>query len=229
MRCWRAPSGPEAVALSAVLLAAGEGRRLGQPKAALELAGVWMLPRLVAALHRSGATQVVLVLSAAARRAIAGRGDPGADATVLNPDPARGRTGSILAGLEAVPAEAEGVLIHPCDVPLFSGQAGARLVAAWRACPSAASLVARPVTPAGRGGHPLLVGSERLDTLRSFAADRPLRDLVREDPARLLNVTLTGDPGPFLDVDTPEQRQLLESLLESSAHRPADPHHSGGD
>jgi len=213
---------PPPLILEAILLAAGAGRRLGVPKAALELKGRWMLPRIVSALRRGGAQRVVLVLSAPARAAIEGMGPTGADCEILNPDPEAGRTGSILCGLDRIGTGIAGVLLHPCDVPLLTPEAVARLIRAWKALPRPETMLARPVTPGGRGGHPLLVGSERLARLRAFPPDRPLRDLVHEDPARLLDLPLHGDPGPFLDVDTPEQRQLIESLLESPSRNPAD-------
>jgi CTP:molybdopterin cytidylyltransferase MocA len=48
--------------------------------------------------------------------------------------------------------------------------------------------------------------------LQESDPDRPLRDLLRMAPQALRNVRC-DDPGAFLDVDTPEQLQLLEALL----------------
>lgn len=199
------------------MLAAGAGQRLGYPKAALRLRGRWMLPRVVQALRAGGAQRVILVLSEAAERAIAGLGPHGADLAVLNPHPEQGRTGSLLCGLQAVPADAEALLTHPCDVPLLRAAAVAALVQAWRALPQPAGMLARPVTPSGRGGHPLLAGAGLLAELRALRPGQPLRDFVHAQPQRLLNVRLEGDPGPFLDVDTPEHAALLESLLTDPA------------
>jgi len=200
-------------ALEAVVLAAGAGRRLGQPKAALHLGGRWMLPSVVAALRQGGARRVLVVLGPTAREAIAGLGDPGADLLVDNPRPEEGRTGSLHRALPHLSPELDGLLVHPCDVPLLSGLAVAALVQAWARLPDRAGLAARPVTPSRRGGHPLLLGADRLEELRRLPPDRPLRELLHADPARRLDVPLAGDPGPFLDVDTPEQAAFLESLL----------------
>lgn len=211
------------MSLHAILLAAGAGRRLGCPKAALRLRGKWMLPHLVRSLREGGASAVTVVLGPAAARAIAGFGESGADRTVLNPAPEAGRTGSILIALDADALAADGVLLHPCDVPLLRPEVVARVIEAWRAAPEHARLLARPVTPSGRGGHPLLVGAGRLPTLRAFPPGRPLRDLLDEDRARVLNVPVPGDPGPFLDVDHPEQLRLLEDLLEQAPGPSSDP------
>ncbi len=203
--------------VDAVLLAAGLGRRFGRPKADLELRGRWMLPALVHALRGGGADRVVLVLGPESERAIEHRPPHGADGVVRNPDPDAGRTGSLLAGLGAVDEAVDGVLVHPCDVPLLSPRVVQRVIAAWAARADRGDFLARPVTPAGRGGHPLLVGAARLTRLRRYAPEQPLRELLDEDRARLLDVAVSGDPGPFLDVDTAEQLALLENLLESAS------------
>lgn len=200
--------------LEAVLLAAGAGRRLGQPKALLEIRGRWMLPALVTALAAAGARRVHVVLRPQEEALIRARGLPDPARIVINPEPERGRGSSVQAGLAAVP-EMYAVLLHPCDVPLLGADAAARVVGAWLQAADRDQLAARPVTPSGRGGHPLLLGRARAAEARQLADDQSLRHLLHRDPRRRLDVLLRGDPGPFLDVDTPEQLQLLESLLPS--------------
>ncbi len=199
-------------ALEAILLAAGAGRRLGVPKALLCLRGVWMLPRLAESLHAAGAARVHVVARAEERAELAARGLPACATLHVNPAPESGRTGSVLVGLRAV-SGASAVLVHPCDVPLLSAAAAATLVEAWRRAPDRDRLAARLVTPSGRGGHPLLLGNVRAAAARRLAPTASLREILHADPARRLDVVLRGDPGPFLDVDTPEQLALVESLL----------------
>jgi len=202
--------------IHAVLLAAGHGRRLGYPKAALKVRGVWMLPEIVRNLKTGGADQVSLVLSPAALEAIADLGLPGADFEVQNQRPDAGRTGSIQQGLHFFkPGQA--ALIHPCDIPLLRANVVARLILAWRKLPDPERKMVRPVSSGGRGGHPLLIGAELLEELKRFGPDQPLRELIRKHRDCLLDVKIGDDPGPFLDVDTPEQLSLLESLLTQDA------------
>ncbi len=198
----------------AILLAAGAGRRFGGPKALLKLKGRWMLPRLVAALRAGGAEVVHLVLSPEAELGVRALGETGADQVHVNPDPDAGRTGSLLTALSQVPASAA-VLCHPCDIPLLSADVVEALLSAWRGDDNRDDLLVRPVTPGGRGGHPLLLGANRVNELRTFPPDRPLREILQAHPNSIRDLRRIGDPGPFLDVDTPEQLALLESLLPS--------------
>jgi CTP:molybdopterin cytidylyltransferase MocA len=196
----------------AVLLAAGQGKRLGYPKAALQVGGKWMLPELVRNLRIGGASRVSLVLSSLALDTIADLGHPDADDEVIHAHPERGRTSSLQAALPLVqPGHA--LLIHNCDIPLLRADVIHRLIQSWCKTPSPHSTLARPVTAGGRGGHPLLVGSDLVAEIAAFAPDQPLRDLMRRHQNSILDVTIADDPGPFLDVDTREQLELIESLL----------------
>jgi nicotine blue oxidoreductase len=195
----------------AILLAAGEGRRLGLPKAALQLRKQWMLPHLVRSLRNGGADKVHLVLSDRALDAIADLGDPGADREFVNRDALAGRTGSIQTGWQQVPASAA-VLVHPCDMPLLQASTVQALIRAWHAEGSPSMGLVRPISAGRRGGHPLLLGPGWRTEIQTSDPDRPLRDLLRLTPDNLRDVRC-DDPGAFLDVDTPEQLQLLEALL----------------
>lgn len=203
---------PSRAAPEAVLLAAGAGRRLGSPKALLELRGRWMLPSLVMALREGGAASVTVVVREQELELLRARGIERLARLVVNPAPERGRSSSLRCGLAALDADAA-VLIHPCDVPLLAARAVAALVAAWQAHPQRDALAARLITPGGRGGHPLLLGRARAAEARTLEDGESLRALLHRHPAARLDLTWRGDPGPFLDVDTPEQHALLESFL----------------
>lgn len=195
----------------AALLAAGAGRRLGLPKAALQLRGTWVLPGLVHTLRLGGAARVVLVLSDQALDAIADLGVPAADRELVNRNPEAGRTGSLQCALAEIPKDAA-VLVHPCDMPLLQPASVQAVIQAWHRHGSEARACVRPISAARRGGHPLLLGPGWRDELLTSDPDRPLREFLRHPDATLIDVPCT-DPGAFLDVDTPEQLQLVESLL----------------
>ena len=195
----------------AVVLAAGAGRRLGYPKAALRLRGQWMLPVLVQSLRSGGADRGVLVLADQALDAIADLGSPEADREVVNRQPENGRTGSLQCALEVIPEDAA-LLVHPCDMPLIQADSIRAVIRAWRTQGEPDHACIRPISAGRRGGHPLLLGPGWRDELRNSGPDRPLRELLRHPDARLIDVPCS-DPGAFLDVDTPDQLRLVEDLL----------------
>jgi len=196
----------------AILLAAGSGRRLGLPKAFLELKGTWMLPRLVDALLTGGCRSVKVVVREQDVPQLERRMSWEQASLVVNPEPDAGRTGSALCGLATL-ATTDAIMIHSCDIPLLSADAVQQLLHGWRKCETPSSVLARLTTPGGKGGHPLLLGADHVAKLSTFDADQPLRNLLRDAPDAVLNLVRRGDPGPFLDVDTREQLELLESLL----------------
>lgn len=105
--------------VAGLLLAAGQGARLGRPKALLEHQGERLVDRGVRLLEEGGCHPVVVVLGAATpqvRRAV----------TVQNPDWASGMGSSLRVGLAAVPAEAEAVVIALVDQPFVRPEGSAR-------------------------------------------------------------------------------------------------------
>jgi CTP:molybdopterin cytidylyltransferase MocA len=138
--------------VAGLLLAAGAGRRFGEPKA-LAHGGAW-LRHGVAVLAAGGCDPVRVVLGARA-----------ADAAKLLVDPAvavtadgwrRGMSASLAAGLHAASRlhpEPAAVLVHLVDLPDVGAEVITRLVAA---CDGPDAL-ARAVY-GGRPGHPVLLG-----------------------------------------------------------------------
>ena len=115
---------PERVA--GVLLAAGDGTRLGQPKALVELGGQSLAARGVALLRDGGADPVVLVTGAAPV-------DLPGIRVVPNPRWQEGMGSSFAAGLAALPARCAAAVVALADQPLVGAESVRRLIAAFRA------------------------------------------------------------------------------------------------
>ena len=171
-----------------------------------------MLPRLVRALRSGGVSRVTVVTRADLQTEFDGR-EPLSECRVLhNPNPELGRMSSIQCGLQGL-SENEAVLIHPCDIPLLSADAVHALLSAWSQENRRDEFCARLVTPTGKGGHPLVIGAARVPELSALGPNQTLRDLIHAKPELRLDVIRRGAPGPFLDVNTPEQLAFMEDLL----------------
>lgn len=108
-----------------VVVAAGSGTRFGRPKQFDELAGRRIVDRSLDVASRAGG--VVLVVPAAHVDEESGRS--GADAVCAG---AASRSGSVRAGLAAVPPDAEVVIVHDAARPLASDALFRRVVEAVR-------------------------------------------------------------------------------------------------
>ena len=195
----------------AILLAAGRGSRMGQPKAALDLLGLTALERCVAALRQGGAEEVRAVLAAGDEAGLAAAGRCRA-VPVYNRDPARGQTSSLKAGLSAGAPPASTWLLHTVDHPLLRSEDVSALLAAC-APPHA---IAVPVV-GGRRGHPVAFSPELASEFLALADEQPAHDVVRRYPPRVRRVE-RDNPWLVADLDTPED--LAAALEELSRHQP---------
>lgn len=187
--------------VAGVLLAAGQGSRLGTPKALVEIGGQRLVDRGVALLSRGGAVPVLVVTGAAPLDL------PGVT-TVHNPDWATGMGSSLVAGLRALPATSVAAVVALVDQPLIGPAAVERLIAAFRA--GAGVAVA---SYAGRSRNPVLLARQHWpQVLAETAGDAGARTFLRAHPDLVTHVEC-GDTGSPDDVDTPEDLARVSQLL----------------
>jgi CTP:molybdopterin cytidylyltransferase MocA len=188
------------VRVAGVLLAAGAGRRMGRPKALVELDGEPLVRHGVRGLLDAGLAPVVVVLGAeaAAARALLPV-DPRLE--VVTADGwAEGMGASLRAGLEALRAQpdVDAALVSLVDVPGI-GAAALRRVAGAATGPHG---LARGAFD-GRPGHPVLLGREHWDAVVAAArGDEGARSFLRgRDDVAPVEV---GDVAVRDDLDTPQ-------------------------
>ena len=191
--------------VAGVLLAAGEGSRLGRPKALVEVGGRRLADRGVALLRAGGAGPVVLVAGAAVVAV------PGA-VVVHNRAWATGMGSSLAAGLAAVralPGQACGAaVIALADQPLVGAGSVGRLIAAHRA--GAGIAVA---AYGGRPRNPVLIARAYWEEVLAMAdGDAGARPFLRAH-ADLCTLVECGDTGRPDDIDTPEDLARVAKLL----------------
>jgi CTP:molybdopterin cytidylyltransferase MocA len=179
-----AAGGPDRIA--GAVLAAGAGRRMGRPKAVLELDGTRLVDRAVAVLHAGGCDPVIAVV----RRGIA---VPGA-LTVENDDPDRGMRSSLWLAVTAA-ADVDLLAVVLVDVPGIGAEAVRRVVRAWR--PGRIAMASF----SGVRGHPLAMSPEMWrQALTSAAPDEGARAHLA---AHAELVDLVDVPGNPADLDSP--------------------------
>ncbi len=198
-----------------LILAAGESRRMGRPKALLEYRGATFLDTLVGLFARR-CSPVIVVVGAAADEILRRRG-AGPAVYVTNPDYVRGQTSSLQCGLRAVPPQTGGVLLTLVDHPAVSPETVDAVSSGTGlpACPGAeAGLAGRPVPLVrvpryrGRRGHPIWFSRELIPEFLALPETAAARDVVRSHAAETEFLDLE-DPGIVADIDDPEAYAAL--------------------
>lgn len=187
----------------ALLLAAGESRRMGQLKALLPWRGTCLLDHQVTSLIQAGADQVVVVLGHQAERLQPVLNGNDRVTWAINPDYLQGKTTSIKAGLEIIgPMRPDVLLILNVDQPR-SSQTVSCVLASHSA---SGSLISVP-TYGGKGGHPIILAGELLEELKSIEEEtQGIRSVVTKYKERTQRVEIEA-PEVLWDLNTPEQYQ----------------------
>jgi CTP:molybdopterin cytidylyltransferase MocA len=187
--------------VAGILLAAGAGRRLGQPKALLDLGGQPLVSRGVALLKEGGAGPVIVVTGAAAVN-LAGV------ITVHNPLWATGMGSSLAAGLATVPDACRAAVVALVDQPLVGAAAVRRLIDAYQGGATVAV-----AAYGGRPRNPVLLARQHWAEVTALAAgDAGARAFLRARPD-LVTLVECGDTGSPDDIDTSEDLARISGLL----------------
>lgn len=179
-----------------IVLAAGAGRRFGQPKAlARDASGTPWVELAVAMLTSAGCRGVTVVLGAEAERARA-LVPPGAR-IVTAADWRLGMSASLRAGLAAAShAEAAAALVTLVDLPGLPVEVARRVLGG-----GVSGRILRQAVFGGRPGHPVLIGRDHFAELAAgLEGDRGARAYLVEHGAEEVEC---GDLADGLDVDEP--------------------------
>lgn len=185
--------------ISGILLAAGESRRMGSPKALLRYQGQTFIERICEAFLTAGVDELIVVLGARAeelRRALPAHP---ALRVVVNPRYFQGQLSSLMTGIGALLPESEAAVVTLVDHPLVTAETIKTLIASFRIAPQPILIASYQ----GRRGHPVLFSSQVYGEILAAPLDQGAKVVVRKDPARVREVRL-DDPGILADIDTPE-------------------------
>lgn len=190
--------------IAAIVLAAGESRRMGYPKAMLRYRGRTFLESVLEATRAAGIERRVIVVGSDADKILSSH-DLSSCAVVRTENQEAGPIGSIRAGVRSVinhPVEA--ALIWPVDQPHIAVSTIQALLEKFVQTRSAIVLP----THGGRRGHPALFAREVFDELLAAPDGEGARAVVRSRPERVVEVPVV-DAAVVEDIDTQEAYQDL--------------------
>ena len=198
---------PSAPKIAAIILAAGQSRRMGsENKLLADIDGKPMVTRVAGAVTASQTAPVVAVVGHEAddvRAALAGTNVSFAE----NPNFADGLSTSLIAGLGALPDDVDGVIICLGDMPRVDAHVIDKLIAAFDPLEGRAICVP---TFNGKQGNPILLARRFFGEMQEITGDRGARHLIDGYHELTCEVEMTED-GVLVDVDTPQMLAALKA------------------
>ncbi len=193
--------------VGAVLLAAGEGARMGgRPKSLLELGGVPLIRRQLIALSGAGVDEVVVVLGHHAEHI-----EPVVQAFPVtlarNLAPQDGQVSSLRIGLAALTGKLDAVLVALADQPLINAQDITSLIAAYKQRAEGTSVVVPMV--GGEPGNPVMFSAEVREQILAGGANVGCRQWRAANP-QAVHAFATDNRRFRVDVDTEEDIARFE-------------------
>jgi molybdenum cofactor cytidylyltransferase len=201
--------------VSAILLAAGESRRMGElNKLELPVCGEPLLRRTARTLLASRLIEVVVVLgheAARARRLL-----DGLTVTVVeNRQYHAGQMTSVWLGLDALDVACEGVMVCLADQPLLTAADINALIDGFGQRRRGSVLV--PVF-AGQRGNPIILAQEHRAEILDAERNLGCRRLIERNPGLVTTIEMPNDHVVF-DLDTPGDYAALQCLLQGGTQR----------
>lgn len=184
---------------AAVILAAGQSRRMGETnKLTIEVDGKPMARHAIDAVRAAGADPVIVVTGHNADEVQAALG---ADVTyVHNPDYVGGLSTSLRIGINAVPDSCDGALVALGDMPRVLPDHIRQIIRAHD--PDEGHVICVP-TWKGKRGNPVLWDRRFFDDMAALGGDVGAKHLIGENADLVVEVPIEDDAVLF-DVDSPD-------------------------
>ena len=184
---------------AAVILAAGASSRMGSPKQLLDVGGRPLLELIVAAACASRVDDVVVVLGADTRR-IRDAVPMGRARVIVNEQFSEGMSTSLRAGVAALGDDIASAVIILGDQPDVDAALINRLLDARES----SGLPAAALDFDGLLHPPVVLARSLWPRIAELRGDVGLRQLLRQDPDRVVRIPVSQQSGVPVDIDTPE-------------------------
>jgi molybdenum cofactor cytidylyltransferase len=186
--------------VAGVVLAAGQSRRMGGPNKLLEIIGGKPLVRRVVEQVLASEVTAVVVVTGHQRERVQEALSGLEVIFTHNPDYADGLSGSVKAGIAALPANVDAALVCLGDMPQVDAKLIDRLVGIYD--PERGALIVVP-TFEGKRGNPVLWARRFFHDLIELQGDVGARHLIGTYADAVVEVPVESR-AVFFDVDTPD-------------------------
>lgn len=187
--------------LGAIVLAAGQSRRMGVNKLLLPFGGITIISHIVDQLLASVLGETIVVVEHNPQPIMDELG-PRPVSFVVNDHPEDGMLSSLRCGLQALHQQTHGFLVALGDQPAITAEVIDALAQAFK---TGEKGIWVPVHEGSRG-HPILITARYRDEVLREYDDVGLRGLLHAHPEDVGELPLDA-PGVLEDMDTPEDYQ----------------------
>jgi len=203
--------------IGAVVLAAGEGSRMGGvAKSLIRIQGVPLINRHLSTLSEVGVDEVVVV-TGHDRKAVEAQVQSFAVTQAHNADYALGQQSSVRLGLSALRGSLDAVIILLADQPLISASDLIELIAAFKKKPY--GNIVMPMVGKQRG-NPVVIDAQAHAQVLASEANLGCRDLMDRNPGMVF-VHPTDNTCFITDLDTLDDLAQLAKRTGWSVELPA--------
>ena len=190
--------------ISAIVLAAGQSKRMGRAKQLLPFGSGTILETVIKSLAESKVDEIILVLGYRAEEIRESLSYTPAK-TVINPSYQEGMSSSIICGMNAVDENADAVMIVLGDQPLIGTDVIDMLVKKYR---DGDRGIVVPLYKKRRG-NPVIFDIKYKDKLSALHGDIGGREIVASDSEDVLEVNIESE-AVICDID--EEDEYLRQL-----------------
>lgn len=185
--------------ITALILAAGESKRMESPKMLLPFRGLTIIEIVIKNVLSSMADRVVVVLGAESEK-IRNKVSMYPVTDVYNSDYRNGMLSSVICGINSLQKDNDAVLVLPGDMPGIKPEIIDDIIKSYRKLGKG---IVMPVMK-GRRGHPVLIDCKLSGEILKLDANEGLRQLAREFPDEVYEVEV-NDSSILKDIDTREE------------------------
>lgn len=186
----------------AIILAAGESKRMGFPKMLLPFNGSTMIENVIRNVKSSKVDNSMVVLGAGCQKLTELVSGLNVN-YCCNNNYKEGMLSSVLCGIRNLPSDFEAVLVFQGDQPLINPLTINTVIEAYR---SSGKGIVIPVFEKKRG-HPLLIDRKYRNETEKLEPGKGLRSLAYRFSDDVLEVE-TDDPGILRDFDTFDEYKI---------------------
>jgi len=184
--------------ISAMILAAGESKRMGQPKMLMSFGETTIIEQIIHETIKSLADNIHVVTGASAdaiRKVIQTYSVTHSN----NPDYSSGMISSVQTGIKSLKREATAVVVLLGDQPMIRASVIDKLITAYYRSEKGIIVA----TYNGKRGHPVIIDKKYHNEILRMTKEESLRDLLRTHPDDIFEVN-TNSPEILRDIDTIE-------------------------